>query len=305
MERNYQGNDDRDLMLELAHRRPNDYIHVIDLPYRLSSWALNDPDNTRMWFDDLGNLSAWAVMQSPFWTIDYAIDPAHDQTLHNEVLGWAVERASTFRNDTVYGRPAWFVPVHPSKTHYTADLDRWGFADQFDVPQYPFSEVFLARPADLLVSTPPLPPDYRLRCLNQPGDIEAYMELHRAVFETKNMTSEWRRQVTEHPSYLSDLNLVIEAPDSSLAAFCIGWFDPCAFDGLPCGQIEPLGVGSTHRGLGLAKILLGECFHRLQVLGARKIFVETDNFRDSAYKLYESVGFQLLHALHVYRKDFE
>lgn len=115
MERNYQGNDDRDRMLELAHRSPNDYIHVIDLPYRLSSWALNDPDNTRMWFDDLGNLSAWAVMQSPFWTIDYAIDPAHDQTLHNEVLGWAVERASTFRNDTVYGRPAWLVPVHPSK----------------------------------------------------------------------------------------------------------------------------------------------------------------------------------------------
>ena len=48
--------------------------------------------------------------------------------------------------------------------------------------------------------------------------------------------------------YRADLHVVVAAPDGSLAASCIAWFDP------PTGvaAIEPLGVRAEHRNRGLA-----------------------------------------------------
>jgi uncharacterized protein YfaA (DUF2138 family) len=37
-------------------------LHVVDLPYRLSSWALDDPENVRLWTDAEGRLLAWIVL---------------------------------------------------------------------------------------------------------------------------------------------------------------------------------------------------------------------------------------------------
>ena len=65
-----------------------------------------------------------------------------------------------------------------------------------------------------------------------------------------------------------------------LAAFCVCWFDG------KDGQIEPLGVGEAYRGLGLGKALLTEGFRRLRALGAEKIHVETDDYRDAAFSFY-------------------
>ena len=59
-----------------------------------------------------------------------------------------------------------------------------------------------------------------------------------------------------------------------------------------------------HRKLGLAKILLSECFRRLQALGAKQNYVMTDNFRDAALASYEAAGFSVLRPVHVFRKDF-
>lgn len=303
MERCYQDKTDQDLMLELAHRNPAENFHVIDLPYRLSSWALCEPENARLWFDEGGILRAWAVLQAPFGLIDYAFDPATDRNLHGQILDWAVQRAERLRGNPDYGRPSWYITVLDGQTERMADLNAKGFADQMNVPVDPWSEIFMTRPADVPLHGNSLPAGYRLRMLNGQEEVAAYVALHRAVFQSKSMTEYWRSQVVTQPAYRPDLNLVIEAPDSSLAAFCIGWFDPAGFSGRPCGQIEPLGVGEQHRGLGLAKILLGECFRRLQAQGAEQIYVETSNYRDVALSLYESVGFRVLHRVHVFRKD--
>jgi hypothetical protein len=79
-------NDDADrlLMADLAAPYPADNLRRLDLPYRLSSWALDDPDNARLWFDDRGALAGWAALQTPFWTLDYALRPDAEPTLHPE-----------------------------------------------------------------------------------------------------------------------------------------------------------------------------------------------------------------------------
>jgi hypothetical protein len=45
--------DENDLqdMKGLARQFLGENLHVSDLPYRFSSWALEEPENARLWFD--------------------------------------------------------------------------------------------------------------------------------------------------------------------------------------------------------------------------------------------------------------
>lgn len=58
------------------------------------------------------------------------------------------------------------------------------------------------------------------------------------------------------------------------------------------------------RELGLGKAVLSTGLQRLYAHGARKVFVETDNYRNAALALYESVGFHVARQALVYRKDY-
>ena len=69
-------------------------------------------------------------------------------------------------------------------------------------------------------------------------------------------------------------------------------------------QVEPLGSLKEFRRLGLGRAVLLEGLHRLQISGAKNIFVETDNYRDAAFRLYQSVGFEVVQDVLVYRKNY-
>ncbi|MFO7661011.1 MAG: hypothetical protein R6X18_00315 [Chloroflexota bacterium] len=97
-QRPFSGKADIQRMIALSQVRPDDNLHVIDLPYRLSSWSLDDPDNAALWADSHGQLLAWAIMQTPFWAIDYVIHPGVEQMLHRQTLAWTDGRARQILN---------------------------------------------------------------------------------------------------------------------------------------------------------------------------------------------------------------
>jgi mycothiol synthase len=125
-------------------------------------------------------------------------------------------------------------------------------------------------------------------------EVAAYAELHRFVFESSSMTSEWRARALRTPQYQSDLDLVISAPDGSLAAFCVGWFDPNCH----VGQIEPIGVHPRFRRHGLARILLLTMLHRFKWHGAISAFIEPFSENTPIHRASEAVGFQHIHTIH-------
>ena len=47
----FAGEADLRAMAALVAAFPERNLHVIDLPYRLSSWALDDPANIGLWFN--------------------------------------------------------------------------------------------------------------------------------------------------------------------------------------------------------------------------------------------------------------
>ncbi len=289
-------------MLALANRFPAAHLHVVDLPYRLCSWACEDPGNTNLWFDDQGRLAAWAVMQAPFWTVDYAVDPALETTLHPQVLTWAGRRARALLG-TPYGLPSWYVMVFAGQTGRILDLEAAGFRCQSSRGENSWSKVSMQRSGQEPVTVYRPPAGFTVRRLAGEKEVQAYVDLHRSVFETKNMTFDWRLRTLRHPAYTPNLDIVVETPGGHLGAFCVGWLNRRP-DGILVGQVEPLGCHKDFRRYALGRVALSEVLHNLQSSGAEEIFVETDNYRDIAFRLYEWMGFRVVQEVLIYRKDF-
>ncbi len=144
IQRPFLSEADKFQMAALARRLAGDTLHVIDLPYRLNSWAFDDPSNIGLWFDGLQQLAAWAVLQTPFWTIDYVFDPFAEINLHTDILAWADFRARA-TIDTPNGHPAWYVNVFRGQAERIGDLEKAGFKCQSDVGEDSWSKVLMQR----------------------------------------------------------------------------------------------------------------------------------------------------------------
>jgi ribosomal protein S18 acetylase RimI-like enzyme len=300
--RAFAGEVDLREMAALVHAFPTINMHVVDLPYRFSSWALDYPENIGLWIDGNGALLGWAVMQTPFWTIDYAYHPQETTSLHQQILAWADERAQQVV-DTLSGRPMWFINVFTSQQDRIHDLEESGFASQADVGENSWTKVLMRRAGQIPIKASVLPDGFTIRPLGGEREVAAYVELHRATFQSKSMTIAWRQRTLERPEYIANLDLVAIAPDGRLAAFCICWLNRKS-SGEISGQIEPLGVHEDFRKQGLGRCILAEGLRRLQQHGAGWVCVETDNYRDEAFALYESMGFHVAQDVLVYRKDY-
>ena len=258
---------------------------------------MDAPENTHLWFDGQ-HLVGWAVLQTPFWTIDITCRPDAVGYLYPEMLAWAEQRARAAIQG-MYGRPMWFVMVFRGQTERIQKLEEAGFTCQADVGENSWSKVLLRRPAVLPIKRYAAPAGYTIRPLAGEAEVESYVALHQSVFESKNMTAEWRARTLQHPAYHPDLDLVVEAPGGRLAAFCIGWLDEKTM----AAQIEPLGSHKDFRQFGLGRVVFAECLHRMQSLGAKNIFVETDLDRSTALRLYRSYDFETAQDVLVYRRD--
>jgi mycothiol synthase len=298
--RSFNGDPDRLLMAGLACRFPEGNLHRLDLPYRLTSWALDDPDNACLWFDGDGGLAGWAALQRPFWALDYACHPEVESDLHPEILAWGDRRAREIL-ETPYALASWYVNVFSEQTGRIRDLEAAGYACQADVGEDSWSKVLLRRSMAETVRDYQPPPGYTVRPLAGEDEAAAYVELHRSVFETKNMTLPWKLRALRHPAHRADLDLVVAAPDGRLGAFCVCWLSA---DGREA-QVEPMGCHKDFRRFALGRVVLSQALLRLQGMGVETVFVETDSYRDTAFRLYESMGFEVIKDVLVYGKDFK
>jgi hypothetical protein len=61
----FSGSSDLGAMHALAQAYPNQHLHVIDLPWRLCSWGMDEHENIGLWLDSCGQLASWVVLQTP------------------------------------------------------------------------------------------------------------------------------------------------------------------------------------------------------------------------------------------------
>lgn len=294
--------EDFSRMFVLANQCDQDAFHIADLPYRFSSWAFDSPENACLWTDTNGKLLAWAVMQSPFWTIDLVLNPEFFRVLFPRILSWVDQRAFQIR-DSIYGHSAWFMTTFSEQSKTIRSLEKSGFICQSFLAENAWSKVWMERSPTKVLRKYPLPDGYRIRPFGGDPEVPDYVTLHQETFETKNMTLAWRARTIRQTAYHPEFDLLVEAPDGRICAFCIAWINASNPDDL-VAQIEPLGCHPEFRNLALGRVLLAEMLNRLFESGVQRIGVETDGYRETAFRLYQSLGFEVKREILVFRKDY-
>ncbi|MET3801843.1 GNAT superfamily N-acetyltransferase [Clavibacter michiganensis] len=89
--------------------------------------------------------------------------------------------------------------------------------------------------------------------------------------------------------YRRDLDLVVEAPDGSLAGTCTAWLDPAS----GWAELEPLGIVPAHRRRGLAQTLALDVCRRVGELGGHDVLIDASPlpYYRAPWDAYVAAGF--------------
>lgn len=193
--------------------RISDYPTAVDLEELFQNSEM--PQNTNLWRAADGKLAAYAFVNFPYNNLTFEIADAHwSGSLEDEILAWAEERM---------------------RLHYPADLTEQTLDGSCRVDDERMRRFFeghgfvkqevesVAYRIDLStpLPAPVLPPGYSLRAMDPEKEIEQVVALHQAAFGTQLFSIEERVAIMNTEAYLPELDLVVKAPDGSLAGNCI------------------------------------------------------------------------------------
>jgi len=251
---------------------PPDYGTVGDLDW----WRHTEEDSgaiwrSQIWLDD-------GVVVGFAWPngnqLDYVSDPDYRQ-LEPEMVTWAEAQIR------VSGEHSTMTTLAAdSDTQRQKQLQELGFERGGESTRYWF------RRLDDLPARQSLG-EYTIRNLRGDDEVAARVAVHRDAFAPSKMTEAKHRAVMGSSTYRIDLDLVVDAPDGSFAAYCIVWLDEANTHAV----FEPVGCHSAHRQRGLTKAVMFEGMRRARELGATTASVVSHPTEIAANRLYASAGF--------------
>jgi mycothiol synthase len=263
------------------------YFHVGDLLWQRYMYedAVVDPaERIRVWDGADGNVAGFAWYYPP---AEAALN-VHPRlrgegAIEAAMLAWADERRRALAAGKSVGPLT--ASVFDGDAATAAVLAARGFARSGSVPMVCFARD-LAEP----IPAPALPDGFVVRPLHGDDEYEERVAIHREVWHPSRVTVPAYRRLRTVPGYDPDLDLVAVAPDGTFAAYAIVWPDPVN----RTGEFEPVGTRAAFRRRGLARAILLEGLRRLRERGAELAVDYTNEDREPARCLYESVGFRVV-----------
>lgn len=246
-------------------------------------WQRMTQHMTALWEDASGQLVAYALIAQPGSSLAFQVHPeAQGQGLEAEILAWGLAQMQTIVQ--ARGRPLeLWCRCHESEQERRDALE----AAEFQ----PLAERDLRLVHPLTTRVPPvsLPQGFRLQRGVTLAELDAYQELHRAVFDGMSMSMEYHGS----SAYQSELDLIAVEESGRFAAFCqceLTWVTHSQGERL-VGEIGLIGTrpDRSRQGLGRALLLTGLC--QLQERGATSAYLETSEPNVLAQHLFASVGF--------------
>ena len=229
----------------------------------------------QLWFD-AGATVAWGWIFAPA-SLLWQTHPQRPELL-DAVLDW-------FETSTDGPRD---LSVALDNTAAVAALQRHDYHEDPDGPAG-----FLNMRALDEIEAPQPPDGYVLTTMREFGDYDARVQIHRTVWDPSRVTKESYANVRTTWPYRADLDCVLVAPDGSLAAYTLAWYD----EEERVGEFEPVGVHPAHRRLGLGRAVNLFALHGLRDAGATRALVacvDDDANTPAPKALYRSVGFRPL-----------
>lgn len=262
-----------------AERRM-DYPSLSDLRAMLER-----PENhasLRLWFDGQ-DLAAWAYVDA-FNTLRFDFDPAFVwPDLEAAVVGWGLAWVRSV------GGAALLATCHEGDVPRRRLFERQLLRPELD------AIVHLRRVFGPPIDPPALPPGFTMRPVAGEEEAAAVAALHRLAFGTTFLTIERRLEMMRGVNYDSTLDLVVAAPDGSLAAYGLGNVnhEENAATGENNCYTDLFATHPDHRGLGLARALLLRLLALLQPRGFTSALIATDSHNAAMQQVAARAGFRL------------
>lgn len=264
-------------------------------------------EDLRLWHRDDGELIAVAILwrlapeQEFVGILDFDIDPkCRNSGIAEAILAWAEQRMLTA------GQGASLPLVLHSGCRDTVDARRSLLTQLGFQPERYFLK--LKRSLETEIPKSVLPEGWKIRSVTR-DDAQAWVDMFNETF-----VDHWNHHpisVEEYLHYMTlsdydpNLDIVAEAPDGQMAAFCYSEIDPDRNQRLEIleGHVCLLGTRRGYRRRGLARVMLLESLQRLQLAGMNIASIGVDAQNPlGALRLYESAGFSREHSSTVFRK---
>jgi GNAT superfamily N-acetyltransferase len=278
--RNYKSKKDFQIILKTLTRiRPPD--HLIDYPVKadieenLVSAATRA--NTRLWFDD-DQLVGWAYVDE-FNNLNWELDRQYEELLGREIVEWG---ESCVQKSLITGRAG------SLDTNCREDyVERISFLHRHGFQRTGEFNISMRRQLSEPIPEPQLTPGFSIRPMVGAHEAEAVAAMHRAAFDTDYMTTEKRLVIMSTSEYDPSLDLVVVAPDGTIAANCI-----CSVNKREgTGNTDPIATHPRFQRMGLARALLLTGLRLLKERSMTFAHLGTSGNNIAMQKAAESVGF--------------
>jgi len=259
--------------------------------------AIGDTWRHRLWprADGSGRLDGWAWVHLPRTRTrsDGSTSTSHGANLiwqvHpdrpallDEILEWYAEQAAGLDR---------FLAPQDADTDMLARLPGHGYGPDTEAGGDDGDWVQFNRRPLTNLPDPALPAGFRFRTAAEVGPAAA-TRAHLDAWHPSTFTAAAMAGVQAMWPYRDDLHVLVEAPDGTLVATAIMWFDPAS----RTAEFEPVGTHPAYRRRGLATALLRHGMRRARDAGAHTMLVACAGApaRPAARGLYEGIGFERL-----------
>jgi GNAT superfamily N-acetyltransferase len=208
----------------------------------------------RLWFSG-DELVAWGWARLPHQarrsdgsvrdvrgaSLAYQVDPGH-AGLIDEVIDWYDEVAAGLERTVVptaadeFALKRWTAHGYATDPGSLGDTGSWTQLNERDLTD---------------VDEPVLPDGFRFRTAGEAGP-EAAVQAHVDAWAPSTFSAVSYAGLRRTAGYRDDLHILVQAPDATMAASTIMWFD----EANRTVEFEPVGTHPDHRRLGLGRAML-------------------------------------------------
>ena len=288
----YEGEKDFQIMVDLLNQirpaeRINDYPAKVNIEEGLANAEVRA--NIRLWFN-ADQPIGWAYVDDSH-NLLWEFQTQYTESLGAEIVAWGVD--CICRN----------LAAEESSTLDAScredDKQRLDFLRQHGFHQTEVITVSMKRDLSTPIADSVLPEGFFIRAIKGQEEAEAVASTHRSAFGTEYMSTENRLAIMSTSEYDPGLDLMVIAPDGSIAAYCTCLVDEKNKE----GSTDPVATHPRFQGMGLAKALLCKGLQMLKERGMKSAHLGTSGQNIAMQKAAESAGFVLEHRTFWFEKE--